>query len=57
MWVRGIKLKQAIYQLSPYKTPAPIKLSLLSVSGHLSDFHALAVVKDAIKKTEMALLQ
>lgn len=57
MWVWGIKLKQAIYQLSPYKTPAPIKLSLLSVSGHLSDFHALAVVKDAIKKTEMTLLQ
>lgn len=57
MWIWGIKLKQAIYQLNPYKTSASIKLSLLSVSGHLSDFHALVVVKDAIKKTEMALLQ
>lgn len=57
MWIWGIKLKQAIYQLNPYKTSASIKLSLLSVSGHLSDFHALVVVEDAIKKTEMALLQ
>lgn len=57
MWIWGIKLKQAIYQLNLYKTSASIKLSLLFVSGHLSDFHALVVVKDAIKKTEMALLQ